>query len=430
MSAFQRAMLLLEQSRPELAEPELRRHLTESPDDPMAHALLALCLAGREQLAEGTQEAEEAIRLAPDLAFAHYALASVLDERNRYDEAETSVREAIRLDPEEPNYHALLGQLHLNRRWWQDALDAANTGLALDPEHASSLNLRAMAEVKLGRGEDAAQTIDTALSRDPENPVTHANQGWALLHRGAHQEALEHFRESLRLDPTQEWAREGLVQALKARFPLYGLLLRYFLWMSTLPRGTQFAVIFGGMFAFRSLRGVARSNPDLAPFVTPLLVVYGLFVALTWTAEPLSNLLLRINRFGRYALSPEQLRASNWVGVCLLAALLSAFTAAVTRQVPFGLAAFCFLLLVMLVSATFRCAPGWPRVVMGLYSGAVAAFTLLCLAVSLAAASMPNPTISEDAIANGPIGLFVLALFAAIAGTWLATALAMVQPKR
>ena len=55
------------------------------------------------------------------------------------------------------------------------------------------------------------------------------------MHAGDFRGALEHFREALRLNPSPEWARAGLVEALKARYPSAAS-LRYFLWMSTLSR--------------------------------------------------------------------------------------------------------------------------------------------------------------------------------------------------
>ena len=55
-----------------------------------------------------------------------------------------------------------------------------------------------------------------ALGRNPENAHTNANQGWSLLHGGQPGKALEHFREALRLDPDLEFARAGMVEALKA----------------------------------------------------------------------------------------------------------------------------------------------------------------------------------------------------------------------
>ncbi len=49
---------------------------------------------------------------------------------------------------------------------------------------------------------------------------------------------------------------------------------------------------------------------------------YVMFAFLTWTARPLFNLTLRLDKFGRYALSPRQIIASNWVGSTFLIALL------------------------------------------------------------------------------------------------------------
>ena len=66
-----RAAMLFQQSRFDLAEQELRQALMADPNDPHAHALLALCLARREEFAEATSEAHTAVGLAPDWAYAH-----------------------------------------------------------------------------------------------------------------------------------------------------------------------------------------------------------------------------------------------------------------------------------------------------------------------------------------------------------------------
>jgi tetratricopeptide (TPR) repeat protein len=418
--SLERAVQLIQLSRYDLAQQELRRQVAESPNDPQAHALLALCLAKGEHLAEATAEAQEAVRLAPDLAFTHYALADVLHDRGRLDEATGAVQEAIRLDPEDPDYHALLSQIHLDQRRWPPALGAAEAALALDPEHGPANNLRAIALVRLGRRDEAGATIEAALARDPENAVTHANQGWARMHAGDFRGALEHFREALRLNPSLEWARAGLVEALKARYPLYGLLLRYFLWMSTLSRRAQWAVILGGLFGFRALRALAANNPALAPWITPLLVLYGLFVFFTWTAEPLFNLLLRLNRFGRYALSDEEISASNWVGGAVLAVLGAGLLYAFTRNPAMLGVVLAGALVVLLVSGVFRCPRGWPRTVMAVYTGAVAFLALASVPLTLA-----NPDDPEGGLV--PLALAVLL---GVAGTWVATFLSSVRPKR
>ncbi len=359
---LERALLLYQQSRHELAEAELRQALAADPHDAYAHSLLALCLAAREQFSEATAEAQQAIHLAPDFPFAHYAHARVLYDRNHYPEARAAIAEAIRLDPEDADYFALLAGIHFDEKRWQDALEAAEQGLQFDSEHTGCTNLRAMAMVKLGRRAEAGATIDAALAKNPENALTHANQGWTLLEHGNPKQALEHFREALRLDPENEWARHGIVEALKARNIIYAIMLKYFLWMAKLGPQAQWTIILVGYFGNSMLGTVARSNPDLAPWVLPVRVLYVTFAVLTWTAYPMFNLMLRLNRFGRFALTPEQVVESNWVGASFFLALISLGGCLVMGfGSPWLMSLVIFGLMLIPMSGLFRCPSGWPR---------------------------------------------------------------------
>ena len=53
-----------------------------------------------------------------------------------------------------------------------------------------------------------------------------------MLDEGKYPQAMEHFREALRLEPDMEWARLGVVETLKAKRVLYRPVLWYFLWIS------------------------------------------------------------------------------------------------------------------------------------------------------------------------------------------------------
>ncbi|MEO6811048.1 MAG: tetratricopeptide repeat protein [Isosphaeraceae bacterium] len=377
-----RAMFLFQRSRFDLAEQELRQSLANEPESPIAHALLALCLSEREQHAEARGEAEQAITLAPGVAFVHYTLATVLNRNDRTKEAEAAINESIRLDPESADSFALLAGIRLQQRRWDDALQAADQGLAVEPEHIGCANLRAMALVHLGRKEEAAGTIEGALAKQPENALSHANQGWALLHQGDHRQALEHFREALRIDPGMEWARVGIVEALKARHLLYRLMLRYFLWMSRASGKAQWVVILGVLVAPTILRDLGQSAPWAALLAGPLIVLILGFAFLTWVADPLFNLLLRLNKFGRYALSDEQVSASNWVGLCVLGAVVAPLPMLLTAGPIFALFALGFFLLMILpVSILFRSPKGWPRLVMTVYTVGLAGLGLTGLAL-------------------------------------------------
>lgn len=418
---LERAVLLYQQSRYEMAETELLQALAADPQDAYAHALLGLCLAHREQFQEATTETQQAIHLAPDFSFAHFALAQVFYERNRFSEALGPINEAIRLDPENANQYSLLSNIHLQERRWRDALNAAEQGLQFDPEHVGCTNLRAVAMVKLGRKSEAGRTIDAALSKNPDNSLTHANQGWTLLEQGDPKKAAEHFREALRLDPQNEWARQGIIEALKARNFVYAIMLKYFLWMAKFSRRGQWGIIVAGYFGNRILAMIAQSNPDLAPWILPLRILYIAFALMTWLAYPFFNLLLRLNKFGRLVLSREQTVATNWFGICLLLALVGLAGCAFRGlDSPWFIMLVVFGLLLLPVASIFKCAVGWPRNVMAALTIGMALLGVTVLALFFTEAS------SFDT-AQGLLMTFAVCI---AASTWLVNVLIMRRPIR
>jgi tetratricopeptide (TPR) repeat protein len=384
---LERSALLLEQGRFDLAEKELRRQLTEDHQDAYAHALLAFCLLKQKRLPEAEREAREAVSLAPDASVSHFYLGQVLDHRNRLDEAAAAIQEAIRIDPEEADYPAALASVRIQQRRWDEALAATDQGLQLEPDHDGCINMRALILTQTGRTDEARSTLDDALARDPDNAFMHANRGWTLLRESRPAPAIEHFREALRLDPSMEYARIGIVEAMKARNPIYRPILRFFLWMGSLQGRSQMWLILGLFFGVRLLRRVTESQPALKPFLYPVIFLYLAFVLLTWVADPLFNLLLRLDRFGRLALSREQVQSSNWFGGVLGLALIALAAGLITGSETLLLIALGAAALILPVTAIFRCRQGWPRWTMigytalvvilmsvALYQGAIAGF--------------------------------------------------------
>ena len=426
---LQRGLLLYQQSRHEMAQAELRQALAAEPQNAYAHALLALCLAEEEHFNEATEEAQQAIHLEPDLSYAHYAHARVLYDRNRFAPALAAIEEAIRLDSVEADYLCLLAGIHFQEQRWKESLGAAEQGLQLEPEHIGCTNLRAMALVKLGRRAEAGATIDAALSKNPESAITHANQGWTLLEKGEPRKALEHFREALRLDPENEWARRGIVEALKARHLIYALMLKYFFWMSRFSRRGQWTIILIGYFGNRVLGQVSASNPSLAPWLLPLRILYITFALMTWLAYPLFNLMLRLNRFGRLALSHEQTVASNWFGLCLFLALV-ALAGCLWQgfESPWVLVALVFGLLLLPVSAVFRCPVGWARNIMATLTVSLA--VVGCGAMILLTRALQPTSISHEASTGLGGGLFVVFIIGIAASTWITNILRTRRQRR
>ena len=379
MSAhLSRAQLLLQQSRPADAEREAGLAIALAPDHPEAHALLALSRLEQGKPAPALEAARTALGLAPDSAYYHYVHALVLHRSEQDHEALAAVQDAIRLAPEDEDNFSLRAAIQLSLRDWSAALTAAEQALALNPEHTPAINLRAMALVRLGRRSEAVRSVDFALERDPESPLSHANQGWNHLHRNDPKQALEHFREALRLDPEFAYAREGMLEALKARNAVYRVMLAYFLWMGRLSARYQWAVLLGTFFGSRFINGLAAAHPDPKWVWWVVLGTFYGFVYLTWTAQPMFNLLLRLDRFGRHVLTESQRTASNWFGAFFVGALAATAWYFSTKADVAFFAMFFLAALSICIAVTFI-REGRARLQLGIATAVLASFAALAL---------------------------------------------------
>ncbi len=417
MSAhFARAEMLYAQDRYDLAETECRKALAEVPEHPGVISLLALTLSALDRHDEAVSTAQNAVGLAPDEPYVHYCLAIVHLNRKKIQLAQHAIREAVQLDPENAEYRSLMASAHMARREYREALQAAEGGLELDPEHEQCTNLKAMALTQLGRKDEATRVIQGALQRDPDNSWTHSNQGWSHLHQNQPHKAAEHFREALRINPNNEHAKQGMLNALRAKNPIFRVMLAYFLWMSRLSGAMQWGIIIGLYFGYRFLGNLQSRNPEHAVWITPLLILYVLFVYLSWTSPALSNLLLRLNAYGKYLLDDDDLRASNFVGGTLLLAILSFAGGILTGQTILYAVGVFLLLIIIPVAGTFSRPKGSARTILMLYTLGLCA--LGGLALSLMA-------IGRGEAATPFISLFLIGMFAF---AWVANALTMRKP--
>lgn len=365
---IEKAQLLMEQRRFELAMKELNQELLSSPDEPHVHALLAVCLRQLDRNKEALDAARRAVQVGPDYPYAHYVLAGVYDQDDRFKEAEQAIREAIRLDPQDADYYVRLANLQMQQRRWEEGLRVAERALELDPTHSGALNLRAMALDNLNRVDEAAAATASALAANPDDATAHATKGWQELRSGNPQPAMTHFREALRLDSSHAWAREGVVEALKARNPIYRTLLAYFLWTTRLQPKVLWGFIIGGVVLSKVLRDFAKSNPEWAPYIWLVLGPYFAFCLMTWIADPLFNLLLRAHPIGRVALTPQQAQAANWFGGSLALALLSLAVWLVLKTDPPLILAVVAGLMVIPISSSLGAESGRARKILVTYA--------------------------------------------------------------
>jgi len=423
MSAnYARAQLLIEQNRPQDALKELAQYVAAHPDQFDGYMLQAIAYLQLDELKKATAAAQTALSIEPDQPGTHYIAAMVYSQRNRLKEAETHIRTAIELDPEDADYHCLLASIFYERSLWQKALEQVEVGLTIDPENVDCINLKARCLQQLGRKEEARHSLQAAMNKDPDNSQTHANNGWQALRAGDRKKSLEHFRESLRLEPGNEWARQGMVEALKSGNILYRMMLGYMFWMASMTPGMRWGIIIGAYFLFRVASKLAANNPALQPFIYPILFCYIVFALSSWIADPLFNLMLRFSSAGKYILSEKERTETNLFGIVALLMIIFPIIGFLVGNVGWVFAGGAMFLSLVPLSGSFNCNPGWPQWAMGLYTAALIVIALF-LSIGVVAFEIPLPQESVSMLAN-------ILIWGYIASFWVANILSGVTPKK
>ncbi|MBN1118410.1 MAG: tetratricopeptide repeat protein [Bacteroidales bacterium] len=346
-----RAHVLVEQKRYEDAEREIRNYLATDPQSSEAFKLLAIVFLETKRPDEAETVLRNTLNSEPNDDFIYYLLGRVSLVRKELNEASKLLNQAVALNPMNADYYGVLSSIKEMQKEFKAMLNLAEEGLSIDPENLLCLNNRSTALIKLGRKEEAFQTADKTLELDPENPMTHANYGWTHLEKGDHKKALEHFMESLRIDPNSQYAQVGMMQALKAKYLIYRMFLKYAFWMSNMKGKMQWLVIIGFLVIIRLFRWLAAEMPETRLVFVPVIALYILFAISTWVIGPLSNLFLRFNFYGKYLLSQLEKLAASFTGVSLLIGFTGVILYLVLKQEAYlALAAFGIIMMIPLGS--------------------------------------------------------------------------------
>jgi len=318
---LQRVSLLFNQGRFQDAEKLLRQYLSEKPDDEYALYMLAVTMINLSQYDKSRELFDILIEKDPGNLDYMEMLAELDIRENKYKPAEEKLLALISEAPDNPNYFGIMSRMKLAQRNYDGAIFFAEKSLELDPSNLVALNVKTSAEGILGKKDDAQRTVKDALAVDPNNPYTIANMANQELYQGQAEEALKHYKEALSIDPTNPVALNGLPHAMKAKFLPYRLMLQFFHMMGKLSGKNTWVVIIGAYIFIRVLRFIAASNPTLGLFVTPIIYILVALFLLTWILNPLMNLYLLTNPYGRFLLDDEDKKMAKYVGVSLLVAL-------------------------------------------------------------------------------------------------------------
>lgn len=221
----ERARELLRLRRPDAAARAATEHLRLDPDCVEALHVLALAQAARNETPAAIATAESAIRRAPDDARSHYVLASILPDAGRVTDALCACATALELAPDFAAAFWLRARLHLQLGAVKAALAASEAALALDPFDPDHHDAHASALFAGGRHREAEASVLAGLQQLPDDPHLLALRGQLQLRSGDLAAATASCLAALGRDPTLELARQGLLEALRARHRGYRFVL-------------------------------------------------------------------------------------------------------------------------------------------------------------------------------------------------------------
>jgi len=243
-------------------------HLANEPEDVHAHTLLAL---SRYQAGD---ELKEALK---------------------------DIQNAIRLEPEDSELFSIQTEILVSLGRPDKALRSAEEAIALDPGDSYAR----LAKASLAEAE-------YSLSQNPEDSYAHSNLGWSYLQQNKREKAEEHFRESLRLDPTCELSRRGLLDSFRARSPFYRLYLKWIFFLSRFSGSKQTLFIIGIFIGYQVLSKIlAKIDPRL---MILFVILYLFFILGSYLLRGIGNLSILCDRSARYALTQREKLEGFFVG--------------------------------------------------------------------------------------------------------------------
>jgi len=325
-SVFLRAELLLDQGRPADAAEWFQKAVALNPDSDAAHAKLALSWIHHEATyARAQNAARRAAELDPESSFNHGVLAIVLlnsskpGQHQPEKEAQTCADRAVELDPESSFAHGIRALAFLRRGRHREAELPARKALELNPDNTTAAQALTVVLAHLGKKEDLRSLVEWQLQEHPNDDAAHVSAGFQALHDGRVKEANLHFQQALRIDPSNEAARQGLLDSFRARSFFYRWYLQFSQFMRTTAGDKAQWVLLGGYVVYRLTREtLQKSHPGLAGLLGAVWLTFALW---SFFARGLGSLLMLTDPFARAAVRASE----RWEGICVGGAVLGAF---------------------------------------------------------------------------------------------------------
>jgi tetratricopeptide (TPR) repeat protein len=190
----------------------------QRPDDPNAHADLAVALYSRGQAPRAQRPARRALELQPDNERALAVLSSILVARKQWAEAITHARRLEEVNPASPVAPRVLAECHLAERNWIQAISALEALKQRQPLDPYSYQQLARIYAQFGQTDRALPNLIELHRRTMKDPKYARQVAEIYRSMGKHDLALEYFQQITYINPYEASAYQAMAAIhLRAR---------------------------------------------------------------------------------------------------------------------------------------------------------------------------------------------------------------------
>lgn len=303
-STYDRIEALIEMRRYDEAVKLVRESLEKEPNDGELFTLWAKCELLKSNYADVEKLCKKALSIDAENFNAKFLLACGYNDNEKYDQSLKVLKELLNENPEEPGVYYLLAASLYGKGDFARALKAVDKALAYEPNNSDYLVLKSRIYRIKGDRAQAEFYANKAVNSAPDESDVLVEKGWVSIERGRVAESRELFAQGLAINPTNDYAKEGLKYALKSENWFFKIVFRFSLFLRGFSGNGRFLFMMGIVALVTVLRQVADKWLMLGVVVA---AVYLLLVVAVSTIDPLSNLALAANPYGRNLLRKEEL---------------------------------------------------------------------------------------------------------------------------
>jgi len=261
------------------------------------YALMAYC---EEKLGDKKNADDlllQSLRIDPEFAQAFYFQAIIHSERNEFSKALKAIESALAIEPENVEYLHTKASIHYQKGDVYVASGIIAKGLAIDPEHEGLITLKSLCFISNNQQDIAEDLINKNLQNNANDSESLRLKGWMYLNRDDRENAERSFIDSLKTNPANELAREGLLEVKKRQWPL----LNFFIKMGFRKYTFNFQPNIGSIVLL--IIGIKGLPIWLALFAIYLLVC--------WYFDVMYESLIRLKPVSRYLMTRDKIKRSD-----------------------------------------------------------------------------------------------------------------------